>query len=156
VDAETPGSDPFARVTDELRRRVAESRDAGVYPEHFEERLEAHMRRITADQSATAALRASLAALDELAPMSASRIPTTSRSVFGRWYHRLIARAVARQTAGMLDQVQAALDEVRRALGSIADQLEGPRPADLAARLDTILDHLVLREVERPPADTER
>jgi len=134
-------------LVEELRRRVAERREAGVYPAGLEEDLDAHFRRVAAHRRGNdlSALRASLDALDARSGFSAERIPLDASVPGGRQVHQLVSRAVARQTQGILQQVQEFADAVRDTLARVADVLEdadGHVHTDLIGQLDALWERL--------------
>ncbi|MHB8464861.1 MAG: class I SAM-dependent methyltransferase [Acidimicrobiales bacterium] len=145
-------------LIDELRNRVSERRKSGFYPEGLEEDLDAHFRRIvshrrTADMTS---LRSSLDALEGRGTFSADRIQLAASAVpGGEQVHRVVGKMVARQTHGILEQVQQFSDVVRDALGKIADALEDPyghQHGDLVGQLDAIWERLAAWE--RGPVDS--
>ncbi|MDQ2753972.1 MAG: hypothetical protein M3R71_00290 [Actinomycetota bacterium] len=137
---------PPGDVANEFAQRVAARRRRGEYPAELEARLDAHRHQITADRSATARLRQTLDRLAHAEPLSANRIPTDSRSAAGAGYHRVMARALARQSQGMLDQMQAAFDDLRRAVEVIGSLVDGPTALELASRIDTVIAEMVTLE----------
>jgi SAM-dependent methyltransferase len=145
-------------LIDELRHRVAERRKAGFYPEGLEDELDAHFKRIVTHRRATdvMSLRSSLDVLEVRGAFSADRIQlTTSALPGGEQIHRVVSKVVARQTQGILEQVQQFADVVRDALGKIADALEDPyghTHGDLVGQLDAIWERLAAWE--RGPVDS--
>ena len=146
---EEPAPDLDA-VLDSLRAKVAERRQAGVYPPGLEDALEDHFRRIVAHRATSGAadLRARIAALDERARFSPERIHTDSRSPAGRALHQAVAKAVGRQTQGVLDQVQGYAEGVREVLVAVAEAMDDPAHvhADLVEQFDTVLERLAAAE----------
>ncbi len=132
----------------EVRRRAAERRANGEYPPGLEDRLDAHFARVAARRAVPYdfdALRARLAAVDASLALDPARISAESGLPGGAALHRAVARAVSRQTAGILEQVSAVARAVRDALYEIAGVLEHPyahRHPDLLGAIDEALDRL--------------
>jgi O-antigen chain-terminating methyltransferase len=141
----------------ELRNRVAERRKGGLYPEGLEEELDAHFQRIVAHRrvSDLTSLRSSLEILEVRGSFSPDRIPLATAVPGGERIHRTISKVVARQTQGILEQVQEFADVVREALEKIADTLEDPHGhvhTDLVGQLDAVWERLAAWE--RGPVDS--
>jgi SAM-dependent methyltransferase len=154
-----PSSPPpvIDELIDEIRNRVAERRRSGFYPEGLEEDLDAHFRRIVTHRRGADAepLRDSLQALDARSRFGHDRIQTTSRVAGGALAHQAIGKITARQTEGVLEQVQVFADAVRSSLRLIVDALETPFEhlhGDIVAQLDTIWERLAAWE--RGPVDS--
>lgn len=145
-------------LIEELRSRVAQRREAGFYPEGLEEELDAHFRRIVAHRrvsSDLSSLRRSLEALEVRGSFSPDRIPLATSVPGGERIHRTVSRVVARQTQGILEQVQEFADVVRQALGKVADALDDPYGhvhTDLVGQLDALWERLA--SWERGPVDS--
>jgi O-antigen chain-terminating methyltransferase len=148
---------PVDHLVNELRIRVEERRKAGFYPEGLEADLESHFARIVAQRAHAdvSGLRSNLEVLDVRGAFSVDRIPADTSVPGGAVLHRTVGRLVARQTQGVLEQVQGFADVVREALGRIADALEDPHGhvhADLVGQLDAIFERLAA--YERGPTDS--
>ena len=144
-------------LIDQLRARVAERRKAGFYPEGLEEDLDAHFRRVVAHRRAadTSGLRSNLEVLEVRGAFSRSRISLDTTIPGGAQLHRLVSKAVSRQTQGILEQVQEFADVVREALEQIVDALEDPYGhvhTDLVGQLDAMWERLAA--FERGPVDS--
>ena len=144
-------------LIDELRNRVAERRKAGFYPEGLEEELDAHFRRIVAHRhvSDLTSLRSSLDVLDVRGAFGMDRISLGTAVPGGERLHRSVGKIVARQTQGILEQVQEFADVVREALSKIADALEDPYGhvhTDMVGQLDAVWERLATWE--RGPVDS--
>ncbi|GAC1318980.1 MAG: hypothetical protein NVSMB12_18120 [Acidimicrobiales bacterium] len=144
-------------LIEELRSRVAERRRAGFYPEGLEDELDAHFRRIVAHRrvSDLASLRSSLEVLDVRGAFGMDRISLGTTVPGGEKLHRGVGKLVARQTQGILEQVQEFADVVREALGKIADALEDPYGhvhTDIVGQLDAVWERLAAWE--RGPVDS--
>lgn len=147
---EPAGSPDLDAVLAGLQAKVAQRRRSGAYPPGLEDRLEEHFRRIVAHRATPdfTALRARLAALDERARFSADQIHAQSQRPGGEALHRVVSKVVARQTQGVLDQVQRYADGVRHVLDGVATALEDPAHvhADLVEQLDAVLERLAAAE----------
>ena len=144
-------------LVNELRRRVEERRKSGFYPEGLEHDLDSHFRRVAAHRvhSDLDALRSDLAELDILGAFSPDRIPADTSLPGGAMVHRTVSRLVARQTQGVLEQMQQFGDVLRDALTKITDLLEDPNGhvhGDLVGQLDAIFERLAT--YERGPAES--
>ena len=144
-------------LIEDLRRRVAERRKTGFYPEGLEEELDAHFRRIVAHRrvSDLDSLRSSLEVLDVRGAFGLDRISLNTSVPGGDYLHRGVAKLVARQTQGVLEQLQGFADVVREALGKIADALEDPYGhvhTDMVGQLDAVWERLAAWE--RGPVDS--
>ena len=142
--APSPGLDD---VLARLQARVEERRRAGDYPEGLEHDLEEHFRRIVAHRASPdyTDVRARIAALDDRSRFGAERIHGQSQVRGGEVLHKAVAKVAARQTQGVLDQVQLYADGVREVLLGIVAALEDPEGhvhADLVGQLDAVLERL--------------
>jgi SAM-dependent methyltransferase len=112
-------------LVEQLRARVEERRRDGAYPPGLEEDLDAHFRHVVASRRGVLSLREHLEALRESSAFAAERISTESRARAGSWFHRAVARAVHRQTQGVLEQVHQFATAVQDTLEAMAEPLEG-------------------------------
>lgn len=156
-----------------LRERVERRRQAGEYPEGLEDDLDRHFKRILAHRATPdhGQLQARVRELDELS-FERGAIATDSGMPGGALLHSLIAKAVARQTEGILQQVRQLADATGAAFQAVVASLEDPHGhlhADLIDQLDAVLDRLATFEkatragtgsesvnsasAERPPPD---
>lgn len=151
VSAPDPSSPDLERLLETLRERVARRRASGEYPPGLEAALDGHFERLTGDRSATPSfLLAELDnAMDTLEHFEFRRdnISTTSRIPGGSMLHRAIAKGVARQIQGVLEQAQDQSHRVAltvslmaRATNLLADEYD--------TRVLQQLDDLQLRLVE--------
>ena len=147
---EPAGSPDLDAVLARLRAKVEERRRSGSYPSGLADGLEEHFRRIVAHRATPdfTGLRARLAALDERARFSADQIHAQSQRPGGEALHKAVSKVVARQTQGVLDQVQRYADGVRDVLDGVATALEDPAHvhADLVEQLDAVLERLASAE----------
>jgi SAM-dependent methyltransferase len=155
VNPSTPSAiDP---LIEQLRARVAERRKAGFYPEGLEEELDAHFRRVAAHRrmTDTTLLRSSLEVLEVRGAFSRARIPLDTSIPGGERIHHVVSKVVARQTQGILEQVQGFADVVREMLEKVVDALEDPYGhvhTDLVGQLDAVWERLAAWE--RGPVDS--
>lgn len=133
-----------------LQARVEERRRSGAYPPGLEQGLEDHFRRIVAHRATPdfTGLRVRMAALDERSRFDAGAIHAQSQRPGGEALHRAVSRVIARQTQGVLDQVQRYADGMREVLGAVTVALEDPVHvhADLVEQLDAVLERLAAAE----------
>ena len=143
-------------LIDELKRRVEQREREGLYPTELVNDLQEHFRRIAAHRSSTDLddVRTRLQALDGAARFSPAKIPVESGVAGGAKFHALVGRLVARQTQGILEQVQQFADTLRLVLHAMAHAIEQPHShvhADLVGQIDALYEQLAT--LERGPAD---
>src|SRR5438270_13488184 len=87
----------------ELRARVEQRRQQGVYPPGLEDDLDQHFRRIAAHRVIPdfSAVETALAHMRAAAAFSPDRIPASSGAPGGAFVHRLIGKLLRRQTDGI-------------------------------------------------------
>ena len=138
--AQQPGPERVTELVDQLRARVAERRERGEYPPHLEQDLDAHFQHIVSLRAqGRSTFRERLDALDEAASsLRAESIPTKSRVPGGSFLHRMVAKAVHRQTAGVLKQVQEFAYATVEAFDSMAGSVAASSGPGLGAQLDTL------------------
>jgi hypothetical protein len=137
-----------------LRDEADRRRAAGSYPPGLEDELD-HLGRILGGDPLPGydRLRRRLEALCRLPPLDAGRIEASSRLPLGALVHRLVGRVVARQTRGILQQVQQRHDATVELLVALVESLGGADShvhADLVGLLDAVLDRLA--SYEQAPA----
>jgi SAM-dependent methyltransferase len=153
-----PSSDPATdALIDEIRERVAERQQSGFYPEGLEKELDAHFQRIVSHRRDIDAerLRDSLQELDARSRFGRHLIPTESKVAGGAVAHKAVGLVTARQTSGVLEQVQGFADGVRATLRLIVDALDSPyehQHRDVLAQLDAVWERLATWE--RGPVDS--
>lgn len=145
-------------VAARLRRRVAERRAAGEYPDDLEEVLDAQFRALVAQREEGEwpgeAVESELAGLAAAGRFGRERIDLGGGPVAKRYVHRLAGLLVTRQVQGVLAQAQGFADAVR---STLARQWEAVRHLDrrqslLEQRLESALDKLARYERgEGPP-----
>lgn len=133
-------------VIAQLQERVERRRKAGEYPPGMEDDLNRHFDRIVAHR-ATPEHGDLKARVQDLGAISFAReaIATDSTMPGGAVLHNLIAKAVARQTEGVLQQVRQLADATTLALEAVVAALEDPYGhvhADLIDQLDAVLQRL--------------
>jgi SAM-dependent methyltransferase len=134
-----------------LRERVEQRRQDGSYPPGLEQDLDAHFRQVRAARRGALSLREHLDALRESSAFSAERISASSRIAVGSWLHRVVARAVHRQTQGILEQVQQFAAAVQDTIEAMVEPLEavaGPASGStISQQVETL--HAVVVEQRR-------
>src|SRR5437764_2018126 len=139
----------------ELRARVEQRRQLGVYPPGLEDELDQHFRRIAAHRVIPdfTAVEDALAAMEAKATFSVGRIATASGVPGGQLVHRLLAKALRRQTEGILAQVQEFADATRTAMREMLGALQQPANhghPEIVGQLDAILDRMAAYDRARP------
>jgi O-antigen chain-terminating methyltransferase len=135
-------------LVEQLRARVAERRQRGEYPPHLEEQLDQHFDRIASHLSPAydlAELRRRLVRLGSVATFSPGRISYSTRLPAGRLLHRLVAKIVGRQTAGILAQLQEHSDALSSFAEEVTAAFEHPRlhtHDELRSQIDLLFDRL--------------
>ncbi len=129
----------------ELRARVEERRRSGFYPPGFEEDLEAISNAILAQRGRrlpdpTGAIAAVTAAI-----FDATRIPVSSSRPAGAFVHQAVARLVARQVHGVLEQMREFAEVVRAALEELAETLTALH-TEVTDRLDAVYERQAAQE----------
>jgi hypothetical protein len=148
VDQSEADHPDMEAVVGELRRRVAARRASGDYPPGLEERLARHFERVQAhrpDADRLKPVREAIDRLDAVSHFSPAQIDPTSRVPAGTYLHRIVGRAVSRQTIGILAQVQAYATALRQVLERLLERLDDPGAhthADLLDEMDAALDRL--------------
>jgi hypothetical protein len=148
----------------ELQERVDERRRDGQYPPGLEAELGDHFRRIVRFRPTQLSFRDHLDDIRETMDFDVDRIPTRSQIPGGRLAHRVVGKAVARQTRGVLIQLEEYAVAVQEALESVADPLESvTRSGDtgVTQQLDALHTMLaeqraVLNELTATVAELER
>lgn len=157
MEHDQPPSERVDELIGQLRARVEERRRQGAYPPGLEDDLDAHFRRIAAHRVVPDLdeLKTKLTDLDARSRFGPDRIPVGSHIPGGDVLHRSVSKVVARQTQGILEQVQAFADGVREVLHRILAAIEDPYGhvhADLVGQIDGIFERLT--GYERGPADS--
>lgn len=140
-----------------LHQQVEERRRSGQYPPHLETELNQHFDRIVSSHPAgPSLLRRRMEEVERASQVTRDRIILTSRFPAGALAHKVVDRAVSRQTDSLLAQMSWFAGAVREALGVIADTLIDMEPqqrdtalVDLSTRVDMVLERFA--EYERAP-----
>ena len=143
-------------LVDELRARVEQRQREGYYPSDLARELHEHFLRISHQRSVPDldVLRLQLDELDAAGSFTQARIPLDSALPGGQKLHALVAKAVARQTQGVLQQMQQFSDVLRSAMRTMLAALEEPHAhvhADLVGQLDSLFERIAA--FERGPID---
>jgi SAM-dependent methyltransferase len=155
------GPEPAELDLDELiqalKRKVEERRQEGFYPPGLEDDLDGHFRRIVSHRSDTdlSELDAALARLSAISGLSPSRIVASSAVPGGSAVHRTVARAVARQTQGILEQVEEVVSSLREVVNALSQALRKPDShlhPDLLGQVDALQERL--SGLERQPSSS--
>lgn len=134
-------------LVDELRARVEQREREGYYPAELSQQLHEHFRRITSQRTVPdlEVLRRQVRALETAGSFSPARIPLASGLPGGQKLHGAVAKVVARQTQGVLEQMQQFADVVRQALETVLAALEEPHAhvhADLVGQIDSLYERM--------------
>jgi 2-polyprenyl-3-methyl-5-hydroxy-6-metoxy-1,4-benzoquinol methylase len=126
VTAERPPSPNIDDLISELRHRVEARRSSGAYPPGLEEELASHFQRIMASrpEKENTDLTGPLERAASAVSFDGARITKASQVPGGQALHRAIARLVARQTEGILQQVQRFANPVVESLIGLATAVE--------------------------------
>ncbi len=136
----------------ELRAKVEERRRAGQYPPGLEDDLAAHFRRLLArrlEPPRPVDLRGPLGQIEEALPLRRDRIPLESQVPAGAAFHKAVAKLVARQTQGVVEQVQAFAQPVYlaiEALTTAVEDLTREVREDLAAQVAAVIERQAAQE----------
>lgn len=122
--ADPPAHD-LEKLIETLRDRVEQRRRDGAYPAGVEEELDGHFahlvgRRPASPSFAVDDLEQAVAELQQQV-FARDRISTGSRLPGGTTLHRVIAKAVARQIEGVLEQAREQSQRVAQTLALLAD-----------------------------------
>ncbi len=155
--------EPVPQTVDELvtalRARVAQRQADGDYPDGLEDDLDAHFRRIATHRQGRTYdhLHDALDAVHEATDLGQHRIPHESNKLGGDAVHRVIAKAVSRQSQGTLQQVKTFADAVEAALRLLVVTAEEPAQhshVELLSYLDSLDERLTA--IEHAPLGRER
>ena len=135
-------------VVERLRRRVAERRASGDYPEGLTESLDAQFRQLVAQRDLLEwpgdAVDAAMAGLASAGRFHPDRIEIGGGPAVKRRIHQLAGLLVTRQVHGILHQAQGFADAVRSALDVQWRALRAleQRQSVMEQRLEMVLDKL--------------
>lgn len=141
----------------DLQARVQARRRAGDYPPGLEADLAEHFRRVVTHrpERRSANVHATLDRVNGALPLNLGRIRLESRLPAGETLHRAISRAVGRQTAGILQQVQAFAEPVAESLGALAvaiDDVARELRVEVTHHLDAIYERVAALERQLTPS----
>ncbi len=155
----TSGSTPEAEahvdvdaLVAQLRARVEERRRAGEYPPGLEDDLAEHFQRILRQRGASPPsfdLQGQLEALRASLPLERARIAVDSDLPGGQALHRAVAKAVGRQTEGVLQQVQGFAQPATDLLASLVATVESLKDeirTGLIPQVDAVLERQATQE----------
>ena len=134
-------------VLAELKARVAARREAGEYPEALEAQLSEHFQRVMAHRRPDPLpeepyLEELVQQLDERSQFGLHRVRYDSSLPGGEALHRVIGRVIARQNAGVIEQVQHyanLVNELLRILAHLAQEPPYHFHDDLWRHIDALL-----------------
>ena len=142
-----------------LRARVADREASGEYPEGLEDDLDAHFRRIAAHRQGRTYehLHEALEVVHDAGDIGLHRIPLESNKLGGDAVHKLVAKAVSRQSQGTLQQVKGFAEAVEATLRLLVANAEEPAEhahLDLLGYLDSLDERITA--LERVPLGRDR
>jgi SAM-dependent methyltransferase len=130
-----------------LRERVEQRRRDGGYPVGLEAGLDAHFQRIAAHRPVPydyEGLRSRMRSLEDSMTFSPAKIAYESGLPGGAALHRTVGKAVSRQTAGILEQLQGFAVALRDVLAEMTAVLEHPNAhvhSELLGQVDALMEH---------------
>jgi hypothetical protein len=137
-----------AELADEVRRRVAQRRQAGEYPPELEQRLARHFEQVSLhrqDYDSLQPLRQAVSELTELSQFRLEEVDVRSRLAVGERYHELLGRTITRHLHPLVAQLQAYVTGVQRVLERLLERLDDPGShthADLLGQINSLVDRL--------------
>jgi SAM-dependent methyltransferase len=152
----SPSTD-LDELLETLRSRVRERREAGDYPAGLEVNLEAHFQRIVGTRAGPdrSGIQAKLDRLAAFSSFGGERIPMQSKLPGGGAVHRGVSKVTARQTQGILEQVQLFANALRDVLEDVVDRGGGAKDhthPELVGLVQLLVDRLA--SYERAPGDS--
>lgn len=135
-------------LVQQLRERVARRREQREFPAELEAQLDGHFKRIASHLPVSyefEELERRQRALRTSGSFSPTKIRYSTRVPGGAFLHRLIGKVVARQTAGILDQLQAHADALSSYTDELMVALQHPhrhQHDDLRSRIDLLFDRI--------------
>ena len=136
-------------ILEEIRSRVRSRKESGHYPPGLEEDLSSHFQRIVNFRIRDLErLRTAIEQVRDSANFSPAKISLESRTPWGSFLHRIVARATARQVQGILDQASHHARTVKEALDEILSLLEQPTSerSYMIGYFDSILERVIKQE----------
>ena len=142
----------------ELRARVDQRRADGEYPPGLEADLDAHFRRLAVhrERRTFAHLHEALDVVHGAGDVGLHRMAAGSQLPGGDALHKLVARLVSQQTAGVLLQVKAFAEAVEATLRLVVADVEEPAQhahLELLGQLEALQDRLARQERLDPGPD---
>ena len=142
---------PWSDAMAQIRRRVAEGRADGRYPEDLDDQLASQFARAAKDPLAFTALAALAERVERLGTLrfGRDRIGLDSAVTGGSQLHRVVGKAVSRQVGGVLQQVSELARDTTATLRAVVAALEEQRNVvtnDLFGDIDAVHARLVAVE----------
>jgi hypothetical protein len=150
--SDAPDRPDIDALVAQLRARVEARRASGEYPPGLEEDLETrfgHLRRHGVAPPRPFDVRAQLARMAAALPLGRGRIEFRSARKGGEAVHQVVAKAVARQTEGILQQVQAFAQPARESIEALAeavDRLDRTLRDEVIPALDAVIERQAAAE----------
>lgn len=157
-EAETAPTVDASALVEQLRARVEQRKRDGMYPAELVEDLEGHFRRVTSNRAGpdVHSVQVLIDRLHHAANFSTTRIALDSGVPGGAKLHGLVAKAVSRQTVGILAQMQQFADAVTAALRVVLAEIDGPQShvhSELIGQIDALFEHVAALERSANAAD---
>jgi hypothetical protein len=157
-EAGTPPTVDTSALVEQLRARVEQRKRDGDYPADLVEDLEGHFRRVTSNRAGpdVHSVQLRIDQLQHAANFSTTRIALDSGMPGGAKLHGLVAKAVSRQTVGILAQMQQFADAAVAALRVVLAEVDGPQShvhAELVGQIDALFEHVAALERRVSAAD---
>lgn len=157
-EAESVPTADTSALVEQLRARVEQRKQDGEYPAELVEDLEGHFRRVTSNRTGpdVHSMQVRIDQLQHASHFSTTRIPLDSGMPGGAKFHGAVAKAVSRQTLGILAQMQQFADAVVAALRVVLAEVDGPQShvhAELIGQIDALFEHVAALERRVNAAD---
>jgi len=144
----------------QIRQVVQERRTAGDYSADLEHDLDRYYREImiglAREAERVVAIRTALAQIGDPTRFGQNRISTSSRTVFGRLVHKVVARLTVRQVHGITAQLREHAAWVHTAvenLTEIIESIDEVERSTINRRLTSIVERLTILEEDRRRSD---
>jgi|TARA_B100000959_G_scaffold286380_1_gene364770 hypothetical protein len=144
----------------QIRRMVRERRTAGDYSADLEHDLDRYYREIMVglarETERVVAIRMALEQIGDPAQFGQDRISTSSRTVFGRLVHKVVARLAVRQVHGITAQLREHAIWVHTAIENLTEIIESIDEVERSTinrRLASIVERLTILEEDRRRSD---
>ncbi|HCV22792.1 MAG TPA: hypothetical protein DGN59_04980 [Candidatus Latescibacteria bacterium] len=139
---------------------VRERRTAGDYSADLEHDLDRYYREIMVglarETERVVAIRMALEQIGDPAQFGQDRISTSSRTVFGRLVHKVVARLAVRQVHGITAQLREHAIWVHTAIENLTEIIESIDEVERSTinrRLASIVERLTILEEDRRRSD---